>query len=94
MTKDEANEMIRECLDDMVMKAGERGTGKVVANLKWANDEMDYAMGYLRYAQARAEVGEVRNARLIAEVAERSFLRAFLYIRNALEDAKDNEKNR
>lgn len=72
----------------------ERGTGKVVANLESAKDKTEYALRYLECALSRAEVGEVRNARLLAEVAERSFLRAFLYIRNALEDAKDNEKDR
>ena len=63
-------------------------------NMKEAANHLNNASLYLGYALARAEIGETRNARLLTEVAERSFLRAFLYIRNALEDAKENEKDR
>ena len=66
---------------------------RMVSKLKSAKDETEYALRYLEYAISRADLGEDGNARLLTEVAERSFLRAFLYIRNALEDAKDNEKD-
>ena len=62
-------------------------------NLEEAANQLNYASLYIGYALARAEIGEMENARLITELAERGVLRAFLYIRNALTDAKDNEKN-
>lgn len=63
-------------------------------NLEEAANHLNYASLYLGYALGRAEIGEMKNAQLLTELAERGVLRAFLYIRNALEDAKDNEKNR
>ena len=63
-------------------------------NLEEAKSHLNYAMRYLGYALARAEIGEDKNARLLTELAERGVLRAFLLIQNALHDAKDNEKDR
>lgn len=63
-------------------------------NLEEAESQIVYAQKYIDYAISRAKIGEPKNARLLTELAERGVLRAFLYIRNALEDAKDNEKNR
>ena len=63
-------------------------------NLEEAANQLNYASLYIGYALGRAELGETKNARLLTELAERGVLRAFLYIRNALEDAKDNEKDR
>ena len=63
-------------------------------NLEEAANQLNYASLYLGYALGRAEIGETKNARLLTELAERGVLRAFLYIRNALEDAKENEKDR
>ena len=62
-------------------------------NLEEAANHLNNANLYLGYALARAEIGETKNARLLTEIAERGLLRAFLYIQNALKDAKDNEKN-
>ena len=63
-------------------------------NLEEAANQLNYASLYIGYALGRAELGETKNARLLTELAERGVLRAFLYIRNALEDAKDNKKDR
>ena len=62
-------------------------------NLEEAANHLNNANLYLGYALARAEIGETKNARLLTEIAERGLLRAFLYIQNALKDAKDNEQN-
>lgn len=62
-------------------------------NLEEAANQLNYASLYLGYALGLAEIGETKNARLLTELVERGVLRAFLYIRNALEDLKDNEKD-
>ena len=62
-------------------------------NLEGAKSQIEYAQDYISFAVCQATTGEMRNALLLAELAERGILRAFLYIQNALKDAKDNEQN-
>lgn len=71
----------------------ENQSGDMVDLLDHADNEMKYALRYLGYARERAEVGETKNARFLAEVAERSFLRAFLYLQNAIKGPDSEENN-
>lgn len=72
----------------------ENKSGNMVDLLNHAENDLLYAMRYLSYARGRAEAGEMRNAVLLSEVAERSFLRAFLYLQNAIKGSDSEEKNR
>lgn len=62
-------------------------------NLEEAMRQIVCAENYIGFAIDRSTLGEMKNAQLLAEVAERGILRAFLYIKTALKDAKDNEQN-
>lgn len=59
-------------------------------NLEEAERQIIYAKNYIGFAISRAVMGEMKNARLLAELSERGVLRAFLYIQNALKGGSDD----
>lgn len=59
-------------------------------NLVKCHDELEHAIMYVNYSISRSMVGEDKNAKLLAEIAERDLLRAFLYIQNAMKGGSDD----